>query len=390
MFASPGTSLVKKKENIMSAELVVRKVREAGTGADISSIYTVVKPVMNKIYITHKDVEALLMYRTEVGKESASLPWHKYGKASTTMTLDEIKEYLDVAAPITHQDATFIGRDDEIHVMNDRRAVEWYVDLDGDGVSESHYLGSVGNNTEIVQNEGFFESFRSWESAGFTMETAGYLAGGRKVFGSVNLKTNEEEFTVRKGDVVAPYFFFAHAHDGTLSLTGGLTMVRVVCNNTLSSAIGGKNLVKKKHTGDVLFKTEEIHKIAQGIIAQARGQIEQYRKLDSKLLSSSKEVERFVNIIQGEPKDQKNESRVMEAVLEKFSKGIGINPLGTATYWDLLNSWTELSNHSLGNEKKGESTGDRAVRRLEAQWFGTEGKSNVAAMNAALVLSAAA
>lgn len=374
----------------MSAKLVVRAVVN---GSFISSAFTEddSRKKLDRLHqgkVDHQSAEALMMYRIHEGREAASVPWHSFGKGSKSLCVDEIHEYLDTSAPI-QQIRPFYRVDEEVVLCSDEKAINWQIDLNGDGVRENYYLGTVGNETQMVNNFNFFDSFRTWEKEGFQMESAGYLAGGSRLWGQVDLRVNETDFEVRPGDKVLPYFFFAHAHDGTLALTGGMTMTRIVCNNTCSAALGGE-VVKMKHMGNVEFKTQQIHKIHQGLIGRAKRQIEEFRQLDAKRLADDKEIYRFVNLIQGKGRDDDEGGKVHEDVAERFNRGIALRPMGSATYWDLLNVWTEMVSHHLGNEMKGETAGDRVARRLEASWFGSGARSNDKALNAALALAASA
>lgn len=86
---------------------------------------------------------------------------------------------------------------------------------------------------EVVE---FFEDLVSL--AGFTLETAGALAGGRRIWALA--KTNYEA-NIAGQDLLKGYLLLATSYDGTFATTASLTDVRVVCQNTLrlSQAISG-------------------------------------------------------------------------------------------------------------------------------------------------------
>jgi phage/plasmid-like protein (TIGR03299 family) len=113
-------------------------------------------------------------------------------------------------------------------------------------------LGIVGNQYEIVQNVkafDFVDGIVGSKQAIF--ETAGALGGGERIFVTAKLPSY-----IRLGsgdDVIEEYILFYNSHDGSGSVQGGFTNVRVVCNNTLSVAInrGLKNKFNFRHTQSV-------------------------------------------------------------------------------------------------------------------------------------------
>lgn len=97
-------------------------------------------------------------------------------------------------------------------------------------------LGIVKNRYKIVQNteafdfvDGIIENTHGIECR---YETAGSLFNGKKIFLLVKLPNKNI-----LGDDVENYLFFTNSHDGSSSLTAGISNVRVVCNNTLQMAI---------------------------------------------------------------------------------------------------------------------------------------------------------
>lgn len=72
-------------------------------------------------------------------------------------------------------------------------------------------------------------------SAGFTLETAGSLFGGRKFWA---LARCGESVRLKGQDEVKPYLLLASSCDGTMATVAHFTSVRVVCNNTLTMSIG--------------------------------------------------------------------------------------------------------------------------------------------------------
>lgn len=119
-------------------------------------------------------------------------------------------------------------------------------------------FGVVGNKYTVVQN---IESLNFIydilkhnpdikEKNDIVIETAGVLGMGERIFVTAKLpkgfKIGEE-----KQDTEL-YIVFTNSHDGTSSLTAMVTPIRVVCNNTLTAALGNnKSKVSFRHTANI-------------------------------------------------------------------------------------------------------------------------------------------
>lgn len=99
------------------------------------------------------------------------------------------------------------------------------------------------------------------------IESAGSLHGGRRVW--FLLRTPSIDVG-GQGDEVCPYFLLANGHDGTMSLTGLPTYVRVVCNNTLTSALApasrdiAARTFRFRHTRGLLDRIDEMRDMMTG------------------------------------------------------------------------------------------------------------------------------
>ncbi|WP_386340558.1 DUF932 domain-containing protein [Xanthomonas citri pv. citri] len=88
----------------------------------------------------------------------------------------------------------------------------------------------------FVQPGQILEFYRDLTASnGFELETAGVLREGRKFWA---LARTGQSATLKGRDKVNGYLLLATACDGTLATTAQFTSVRVVCNNTLSIALG--------------------------------------------------------------------------------------------------------------------------------------------------------
>ena len=109
-------------------------------------------------------------------------------------------------------------------------------------------LGVVGKTFAIIQNRTMFaaaEAVAGTEAA--LWETAGALDGGKRVWALMKL----DKTLYIAGEALDPYFVITQGHDGRNSLCLKTTPIRVVCNNTLTAAIGSG---KKKNQGTFVIR----------------------------------------------------------------------------------------------------------------------------------------
>lgn len=102
-------------------------------------------------------------------------------------------------------------------------------------------LGVVSDQYRLVQNADLGEfadallEEAKLEGIGVRMETCGSLLAGRKVFLTMR---PDKDIRVGKEDVTVPLLTLLNGHDGSLAMTACWSFVRVVCNNTFTSALG--------------------------------------------------------------------------------------------------------------------------------------------------------
>ena len=120
-------------------------------------------------------------------------------------------------------------------------------------------LGLVSNKYEVVQNKDAFLFFDPIIDRGEAIyETAGVLGKGERVFITAKLP---EDIMVA-GEKVQQYLLITNGHDGKNAVRVGFTPIRVVCNNTLTAALGSlKNSYTIFHFNNPLQRIKEAHKV---------------------------------------------------------------------------------------------------------------------------------
>ena len=254
--------------------------------------------------------------------------------------------------------------------------------------SDTHApLSVVSQRYQEVQPLEILNFYRDLtEQAGFELETAGVLKGGKKFWA---LARTGQTAALKGKDVSNGYILLATACDGTLATTAQFTSIRVVCNNTLAIALKGQNssagVVKVPHS--TRFDAEKVkqqlgisvrawneHMYEMKQLSQRRvSQTEAAAYFDAVFNNSSLSIaDQEDSIIQfyrnvatnkAEPKTEPN-GRAMSKVMTMFNgQGRGAE-LSSAkdTAYGLLCAMTEFADH----ERRAMSQD----HRLDSAWFG--------------------
>jgi len=170
-----------------------------------------------------------------VGNE---MPWHGLGQnVSENADIDTWRKLAGLDWEINRSVVQFMNG--QMHDYSDHNVL-----YRSDNNSP---LSVVGKNYKVVQPKEVLEFFRDLVSQdGFSIETAGSLKGGRRIWALA--KTNLDGEIV-DGDLFKTYLLLVTSCDGGLATTAQFTSVRVVCNNTLQMALGDgiDNQVKVRH-----------------------------------------------------------------------------------------------------------------------------------------------
>ena len=121
-------------------------------------------------------------------------------------------------------------------------------------------LGVVGKDYQLVQNLDAFSFFDSIVGGdGILYETAGALGKGERIFITAKLP---DYIKVGSDDMIEKYVFLTTSHDGYGSISAAFTPIRIVCNNTLTSALNNcTNKIKIRHTQNVKERLAQAHKV---------------------------------------------------------------------------------------------------------------------------------
>ncbi len=210
-------------------------------------------------------------------------------------------------------------------------------------------LGFVTDKYVPVQNDEAFAFMDGLNQDGITKyESAGSLKGGKVVW---VLARTGSVFEVAPGDAVQPYLLFSTSHDGSASIRVQPTTVRVVCQNTLTIALGKAGVgLTLKHDGTVherLAAVREIIAHAQGKVAD---KFDEARKLVAKRLEKT-EFQKFVDEVLPPPAEDNERPGLRLKARELVAWNFYSNPRQNLpgierTAWAAYNAVSEFADHS--------------------------------------------
>ncbi|MCL1553545.1 DUF932 domain-containing protein [Xanthomonas nasturtii] len=225
-------------------------------------------------------------------------------------------------------------------------------------------LSVVSKRFQVVQPGQILEFYRDLTSSnGFELETAGVLREGRKFWA---LARTGQSATLKGRDKVNGYLLLATACDGTLATTAQFTSVRVVCNNTLSIALGNASgAIKVPHRSqfdpDVVKRQLGITVSSwDGFVARMKALVERPADPDSVEVL----LRRVLTYAAPDGKAAVVNEQALANVRSLYEGGgrgaLMASSRGTA--WGLLNSVTEFIDH----HRRARSDD----HRRDAAWFG--------------------
>lgn len=321
---------------------------------------------------------ALMVYRKV---DQTSVPWHGYGTGKENWSWEDFSQAMMVDS------ITVRSSDSYSRVIDPETGAESFVRVPEEQHLRLHlgnssiHVGTMGQNYALLSRSEFYSQVKPFIEAGYSLDTAGELAGGARSWFQVDLGA-DAMVEIRKGDPVRASALFMNSYDGSLAYGAGLVTTRVVCANTLAMArseLREKGAVnyRAKHSGNIQGKAVDIAGMIQGHLDSFRAQVEVFKRLDAMKVRGQLDLLNFAafyaadasdaKILSGINSVPKVSSRAASAIEDAWERGAGSR---RESFWDLFNAATFDLTHSLGNEKSGELPGSRVGRRLDSLMFG--------------------
>jgi len=320
-----------------------------------------------------------MAHQVETMAYAGEKPWHGLGvPVSNDLTPQQIQTKAGLDWRVEKRDV-YVKTDNGIDVrIKGKKALTRDID-------DKHF-DIVGDDWNPIQNTEAFAFFNEYVAAGdMTMETAGALNDGRRVFALAKVK---ESFSILGDDKVDSYLLFSNPHEYGRAIDIRFTPIRVVCNNTLTFSLqsASKNFVKLNHR--TLFDADLV-KQQMGLASEKFAMYKDMAEFLSTRKFSVENLVKYYNDVfphtyaKGKLKDIKSKEDLSlnaKTAFEVLETQPGAQ-YGEGTWWSALNSVTYMTDHMMGRN---------AQSRLTSAWFGQNGRRKVRAVNKAVEYATAA
>ena len=207
-------------------------------------------------------------------------------------------------------------------------------------------LGVVGNRYTVLQNTQAFSFFdQLLKDAGARYETAGALGKGERIWLMARMPGC---LMPVRGDEVNPYCLLTNTHDGSGTIQVRFTLVRVVCQNTLTAAMSGsKEIINIRHTASAHNNLVLAGEILRDY-ATHFGLMGDRLSLLAATPISDDTIDEYLMKLFGDPSEAANANAAshaqnkINAVQDHYERGLGANLPGVkGTLWGAYNAALE-------------------------------------------------
>lgn len=293
-----------------------------------------------------------MAHMVETMAYAGEVPWHGLGvKVNDDLSVEEMIEAAGLNWTVSKQPTFF-------RVGNEEIATGKYALIRD---TDKRFLSNVSDGWEPCQNIDAFSIFEEFvERNELEMHTAGSLKDGQVVWGLAKMK---DQFALFNDDVTEQYLLLVNPHVFGQGIHVRSTPIRVVCNNTLSFALGRASEVQATQNHRAAFDAERMKEA----IGLTREKLRQYETMASFLASKRYNDEKFkeyLNVVfpnfSKKEEKQTELSRNANRAYEIVETQPGAE-YGKGTWWQAFNSVTYLVDHELGRN---------ADTRLQSAWLG--------------------
>ncbi len=329
------------------------------------------------------------MHNVETMAWTGMTPWHGLGvEVAGNLTPAEIAEAAGINWTLEKRPCFTLDNAGQFMNIPDRFALS--------RMTDGRVLDTVGKLYKPVQPVEAIEFFQKFVAAGdMTMETAGSLDGGRRIWALAKIK--DGGITLKGGDQIDGYLLLCSPNIQGEAFTVKYTKVRVVCENTIVLALNGKGAYwRMSHTKEFNQNMKDAAAEALGLAAEkasifnetasflADSKIREQQRLIEYVaaLSGSKVLDSAIEEAEGEATGSVLDSimlatetsqtvravrdtdlnKIGRTILESILTSPGSDlPSARNTWWGAVNGVTHAVDHQLGRT---------ADSRLNSAWFG--------------------
>ena len=258
--------------------------------------------------------------------------------------------------------------------------------------SDNTRLSVCGNDYIPFQNDEVMQFFKKFTDAGnMSMETAGSLREGKDIWCLAKLNS---DFRVNGSeDQIGGYLLLNNSHQVGKAMTIMLTPIRVVCNNTLTLALGqGGSRFRVLH---IQMFDEQVQAAAEEALGLSNAGLQDFQeKVDFLATTAAKDelVDRYVaqlfqpNLLVSNdevPFTRDEFKRTALAVREAIETSPGADlQSAKGTWWGALNGVTYVLDHQKQSRQAGNG--------LYSAWLGSAANTKRKALSLAVDMAKAA
>lgn len=251
------------------------------------------------------------------------------------------------------------------------------------------FLGVVGDGYKVSQHHEVFGLCDGLLAVtdGAKYESAGALGNGERIW--VMARIPEADFVIDGGDEHRAYLLGTTSHDGSSSEVYMMVDERVVCANTLATALAEKGTsFRIRHTASsgerreqALVQLSELKATALSLknkmlrLADAKLTRESVTAILDRLFPKSKDAE---------ASQTRRDGTVAEVLSLYAHNDANAFPSVKGTAYNLLNAVTEFTDHSRTARGNGSRPEQVAVARSESALFGSGARLKTDALNVIL------
>jgi phage/plasmid-like protein (TIGR03299 family) len=224
----------------------------------------------------------------------------------------------------------------------------------------AQFLGTVGKDYAVMQHDEGFKSIDALMSSApdAKYETAGVLGDGERVWALADLGLSAKI----GDDVQKGYLLFSTGHDGSLAHSYRICMTRVVCQNTLSAALGEKTKASLtiRHTKNAMGRLIDARAALEGLGSDVKRVEDKLNFLAGRKCNREAVTAVFDRLF---PKTRKDDDREVSStrrdnIIADILKIYELNdgnafPEQRGTLYAMLNSVTNYTDHERSTKEDG-------------------------------------
>lgn len=221
---------------------------------------------------------------------------------------------------------------------------------------DNKYLGHCGRRYELYQNIDAFKWCAPLVESGYwKWESAGSLRGGKICWSLLK----QSEIQLIPNDHLKNYLMINWSHDGSRSVQIVPTSIRVVCMNTLQTALREDTLITRvKHTKTIIQRMEEAKEIYRLSTEIFRKRDEEFKNFidtdwdDNQLETFVKKVFPVEEELNGKAKTiaEKIQEQALSFVVGDYTSGAKELGIKNTAYGALM-AMSEFNEHYLGGNR---------------------------------------